>query len=503
MIDGGAGEGRSANRMKTAGHFQALRKDILLYGMMSALTQMSGVLLLPILTRVLSVDEYGAVDIVATFVSLLAIGVMLALPSALVRYYRDVDSNEQRSLLASSVLFCVALVGLLVMSGLSFSTGWLAQKLLGDAEHGTFIWLGCWTAVLRALSAIPQMTLRMERRILAFTVPSLLSTALYVGLALFFVLELDSGVVGVFWAHVLAGFSLLLVSMVLARRHFAARVSIRQLRRALRFSLPLLPSNLSVWINRQIGRIVLLFVVGLAGVAVFGAAARIALVVGFLLTVFQKGWTPYAMIIIREGGRNEVYRRTFNYYAGGFACLALALTTASPELFSILVPADYRGGFIIIPWLLGGDVLHHSQAFVRLGMEIGERTSRISIASWTGMIINVLLALALVQTFGIAGAAIAFLVAEFVATGLMWRFSKKTSDVRFDTAPLVIVFLTYVVASTLFLVVTHFMTGALSLACRLAILAAALVVILSRTMDEAVWRSVRRWTKRARVVLGG
>jgi O-antigen/teichoic acid export membrane protein len=72
--------------MGTKRHFREVGKDVLTYGFMSALTHMSGILLLPLLTRAFSVDEYSAVDVIATFVALLTTGMKLALPNALVRY---------------------------------------------------------------------------------------------------------------------------------------------------------------------------------------------------------------------------------------------------------------------------------------------------------------------------------------------------------------------------------------------------------------------------------
>lgn len=71
--------------MKTTGrHFKELGKDMFVYGFMSAVSRMSGLLLLPLLTRALSVDNYGIIDIVVTFTTLISIGMKFALPSGMV-----------------------------------------------------------------------------------------------------------------------------------------------------------------------------------------------------------------------------------------------------------------------------------------------------------------------------------------------------------------------------------------------------------------------------------
>jgi O-antigen/teichoic acid export membrane protein len=483
--------------MRTGRHFRELRKDVLTYGFLSALNQMSGVLLLPILTRVLSVDDYGTVDIIATFVSLVAIGLRLALPNALTRYYHDTEGNQARSQLVSSMLAFVATVGLVAVAAVYVSAGWLAKALLDSGDHADLIRIGGWIALATALASIPLTTLRMERRIVAYNVPTLLSTILHVALALYFVVGLGSGVQGVFWARLLSSAALLIVSLWLARRHFATTISIPRLRRSLTYSLPLLPGLLSVWVNQQAGRLILLFFSGLAGVAVFGAASRIVQVINFVLIAFQQAWMPYSMIIIKTPERNEVYRRAFNYHSGGFACLALALTAVSPELLAILVPADYRHGYVVVPWLVGALVISHSRSFTKLGVMIGEKTAGISLAAWVGVVLNVVLALALIPPFGIAGASIAVFVAEVVVTGLLWRNTVKHSEIRFDTTPLVVVLVTYIVASASLVAVAQSMVGVLAIVCRLSVLLVAVILIASLTIDKAVWLFIGRSFKRA------
>jgi O-antigen/teichoic acid export membrane protein len=445
---------------------------------------MSGLILLPILTRVFSVDEYGAVDIVATFVSLLAAFAQFALPSAIARYFGQAAGEEERRQLFTTVLAFVGLLGLSLALLLSAAAAPLAGLLLGDAVHADYIRLGCGVAWVQSLAAIPYMTLRMERRIVAFNLLQIFATTGYIILALYLVLARGSGVRGVFIGQLVAGTGAFIIALVLTRRHLTARLSASSLRKAVGFSGPMLPGRLGTWANEQTDRLLLLLFLGLPGVALFGVTARIASLVHFLLLVFRRGWQPYAMLLIDDSARGDVYRRMLNYYAAGFASLGLVLTAISPELFALLVPEDYRGGYVVLPWLVGAAIFHHSASITNLGVLVSARTGVISVASAVGLIGNVAIASAMIPTFGIAGAAIGAFVSELGFTAILWRASVARSDVRFDSRRVLLVLTIYVVGAISLLLASKALVGLPSAAVRAALLAGALLSIARAALDR-------------------
>jgi O-antigen/teichoic acid export membrane protein len=452
---------------------------------MSGLAQMGGLLLLPLLTRAFSVGEYGAVDVVATFVALLALAVQLALPNALARHWAESAGAGEREGLIASLLLCIGGCGLFVLLALAFLAEPLARLLLGPYAEPGFLQLGGAIATFAALATIPSTVLRMERRIVAYNAVQLVATTLSVLLAIAFVYGLGSGIRGVFVAQLAGAAASLALGLVLVRSRLAARASGRALRGALAFSLPMLPGTLAAWANAQLDRLLLLVFAGLGGVGVFGAAARIASLLGFLLLVFRQAWAPYAMLLLEDPARDAIYRRMLRVYAGGFAAAGLALCAAAPELFAWLVPQEYLAGLVALPWLVGAAVLHHSAAFTTLGVLVSERTAGISWASAAGIGINLGFGLLLIPRWGIAGAAVGSFLAELAYTGLMWRVSLRSSSVRFDTRAALETLGVYVAGSLALLAAVGRLEGSASAAVRAAIVLAA-----------AAWIARRLWRER-------
>jgi O-antigen/teichoic acid export membrane protein len=288
----------------------------------------------------------------------------------------------------------------------------------------------------------------------------------------------------VFIGQLVAGAGAFVIALALTRRHLTARLSLPSLRQALGFSAPMLPGRLGGWLNAQTDRLLLLLFLGLPGVALFGVTARIASVVQFLLLVFRQGWQPYAMMLLDDSGRNDVYCRMLNYYAALFASLGLALTAVSPELFALLVPEDYRGGYVVLPWLVGAAIFHHSASLTNLGVLVSARTGVVSVASAIGLIGNVVIASAMIPSFGIAGAAIGAFVSELAFTTILWRASVARSDVRFDIRVVLIVLATYVLGAIALLLASKALVGLPSAGLRAALLGVCLLSIARTALDR-------------------
>ena len=91
-----------------------------------------------------SVDEYGAVDVVAAGVAFLSVLLQVALPSALARHFGD-DPERQASLISTLLVFLVALGAGVVLCVHALAEP-LARLLLGASEAAAFLRLGAWVA---------------------------------------------------------------------------------------------------------------------------------------------------------------------------------------------------------------------------------------------------------------------------------------------------------------------------------------------------------------------
>ena len=475
--------------------FRGLGRDMALYGAMDAISRVTGLILLPLLTRAFSVDEYGAIDILTLLTVLVSALGRLALPSALARYF--IESLERRELdrLASTLLACVAAFSLLLVLVGNLCADAIAATLLKDPAGARYVQLALLSAGAAAISSIPQMVLRMERRIARFSILNMLQSVLYAGLTIAFIFGLSTGLIGVFAALAISECARLVLALLWTRHCLNPQLVAAQASRGLRYSVPLLPAVLVTYVNRSADRFLLLAFMGLQGVSVFAAAARISLLVNVITVIFRQAWSPYAMSMIHANRdeRNAFYRRGLSYYAGVFACLGLGLTAIGPEVLAIVVPSEYHHGYVVLPWLVGAAILHASGNITNLGVLISGHTGMSSVAAWMGGLTNIVLGVLLIPMLGIRGAAIGTFVGELIFTATLCYYTQQRSDIRFRTAPLLTVLSCYVGASiALVLLAARIESPIASLGSRALVLGVATALIAALSLDRPAWAALRR-----------
>jgi O-antigen/teichoic acid export membrane protein len=411
----------------------AFGRDFMSYGVLTAMSKLVNLLLLPFFTRVFSEDSFGAIDIISTLTNLFMLLGTLSLPYAINRYYYQLTDKERERLISSAIYLGFALAIIYVFAGFVFQNQ-ISNFFLGSGEYSTLILISIGFSGTSAITLIAQSVLRIQRRIVAYNSIEILFGAIYAFAALFAVLRLEMGLNGVFLSQLFAGVIQLIASLILIRGYIGHRFSSALLKRALKYSLPFSPSLLANWINPQASRWVLLSAGGLSAVGVFGASARTSAVVKLFATTFQRMWLPFAMSYIEtnKSSRDRFYSQTLDYFSAISLIFTLILSAYSIEIASFVLPAQYHAGHVVIPWIIGGIVLNSSTQITLLGLAIAEKTIYSSISAWTGAILNILLAFALMPYWGILGVAIAAFLAELSFSSLGLYFSQKYSGLRFN-----------------------------------------------------------------------
>ncbi len=463
---------------------------------MGGLSRSANLLLMPILTRQFSVDEYGSIDILITMISLVALFVGLTLESAIARLWFDCARDGVQRNLVSSIIGFTLLIGSLTVAFIYYYSDWIVELLPGNTFRSVYIELGAVCAFLMALLNIPQIVIRMERRIVHYTILVTFQTASYVAIALFLILQVGADLLGVFVAMVIANGLALAVGLWLIRPYICLNLSISNLRSSLTYSIPLFPAVLVSWANPQVDRFILLTFLGLGAVGLYGAGAKIALILGILISTFQQAWTPLAVAAINDhNGRRDLYRRALNYYAGLMAMLGLILVTFSKELLALLVPADYQGAYIVIPWLIGAQILYGSACITNIGTLITKQSFRNSVAASIAVAINIAFSAFLVPRIGLWGAALGSLLAGLTFTWMLLLFSEHVTDVSFDKKIVLAIIAIYVFSSCALLFadeLAHSLGSLFSISIRLFLLLSAIAAIGYLAIDRSAIMAFRR-----------
>ena len=252
-----------------SGYLRRLATTGAAYTAASILSKVIAVALLPLYTRYLTPADYGAAEVMFAAVVSASIVVRLGTIEALLRfYYRDDEDPDRVVATSFAALFWVATAAALI--ALPFA-GQISEALLPRSPAGLTRSLpdlarisigGLW--VLTMFEYL--LTLfRLEERARAFFVTTILNVLVTIGLTVVLVVGQGEGARGLLLGSYASGGAFVLALIVVHWRRLSLRVDRPLLRRLMRFGLPTMPAELSLYLLNFVDRIIIVRSAGLAG----------------------------------------------------------------------------------------------------------------------------------------------------------------------------------------------------------------------------------------------
>jgi O-antigen/teichoic acid export membrane protein len=469
---------------RVSGYLRRLLTTTAAYQVGDVVAKLFAVALLPVYTGHVVPAQYGVAELLMTAIILVSILVRLGLGEAYVRYhYADEDRARQDALARRAV---GAVLGATTVCALLLAAfaGPLSDFVLGfrDATVVRIAVLGLWAFTNLELA---YAMLRVDERARAYVVATLTNVLLTIGLTVWLVVIHHEQAHGLLLGNYAASTVVLLglwgsmARRLLPRRGGASHPGLHPLRRLLRFGLPTVPADASVYALNLVDRWFLFHRYGAATAGVYSIAVKLASSVAFVVRAFQYSWPPLAYSIKDDAEAGRFYALVATYYllATGWAVAALLLL--GRWVTRLLAHADYFGAHKALPWIALGWALYGLFVIFIAIAGRAEVTTRNFPAAAIGLAANVALLFILVKPLGIAGAGLALAGAYVVMLVAMRLLTRGLFHVPFEwgrVAHLALVLGAGAAAGEL-LLPTHGATGLLA---RLAV-AAALPLVLALT----------------------
>ena len=389
------------------------------YAAAIGIARVTGVLLLPLLTRRLTDPELGVFGLLTSMLLLIQYASGLGLDSGATRWFYEagltgrpgVSIREDRKTTLSTWVWATLVVsGSASVAGAVFANP-LARLLFdGTASEVRATRAAALTIPGLAMINVLQHWYRMIRR----PMPALLVAAIVAAATLALTIALvgfgDAGVGGVFAAQAIVGG----VVTVAGLAHMWPTIGRPRIDRdrfavMLRYSLPLLPAVASPLLLGLLTRVLIRVFSDVGEVGKFQVVAMLATVVTLFTTAFQQAWEPYALSMTDREGAKPTYRAAFV----GFAAIAGMLSVGIAAGFPLALPLlGGRFNDLALPAVVFGASMLISGALpiVNTGPSI-VGTGRPALETMVGgTVINVALCAALVPSLGQRGACWASLI---------------------------------------------------------------------------------------------
>jgi len=415
--------------------FKLFAQRVGLIGLINLLTSLSGVLLIPILTKTLSIEEFGIWAQIMVTIGLIPSIVMLGLPYTMVRFLavakKKEDIQEDFYSIASLVLVTSAIVSILSflfaksLAILLFDNNILVTKMLS-----LIIFIEC----LNSLMLNFFRTFQQIRKYALFTFSM---TCLNFLLVSYFVLS-DQGIIGAIIGVLAARCLIFLIMTLIIIRMIGFKIpEFRNIWDYLAFGLPTVPGNLSSWVVTSSDRYVIGILLGTAYVGYYSPGYTLGNVIQILAGPLILILPPVLSKYYDENNIEAVktvLRYSFKYFLLFAIPSAFGISLLSKPMLVILSTPDIASkGYMVTPFVAFSSVFFGATVVISQIIILEKRTVITGIIYMVAAIFNFVLNMILVPHMGITGAAFTTLIAYLLLFALGTYYSFRY--LRFDICP--------------------------------------------------------------------
>ncbi len=390
-------------------------------------TQFMSLLLLPLYTSKLATNDYGTVDLIQSYLTLLVPVLTLRMDSATFRFLVDCRKTpEKAKVIISNIMFILSwsiIFALLACLIVSFFV-----------VLPNFLWIVLNLIVLM-VSGVTLQILRGIGKIACYAIVSVITgvTTLIVNIVLIIFMSYgaESILISSSVANILC-FLYVFFSAKLYRNISFKLVSKKIIKEFLKFSIPMIPNSLSWWVVNVSDRTIIRMFLNASANGIYTVSCKFSNILNSIFSIFNVSWQETASVHIEDKDRDDFFTKMINQLLMLFSSIALIILVALPIIFDIIIGKDYRLSFDYIPVLLYANSWHVLISLVGGIYVAKKKTKAIANTTMISAAINIVVDLVLIHFIGIHAATISTLV-SYMAMGIYRvRDCQKYVKYKFD-----------------------------------------------------------------------
>ena len=406
----------------------------------NVLTLLLGLVTFPLLTRLLSKEQYGIMGLITTTMMLMVAIGKAGLSDGIVRYYREsVTCIEDEELFNSTVISRGVSQATIVV--IIYGIGILIfYKIWGMASEQVlcFMIMGV-SLFVRPLSIIVLNIMRVKGKTIFINVIGVmnrvLSALLSLELLLYFMPNLSAYFVGVVAADLIV--VVILLAWLFVNFDISWKKRSPELRaNLLKFGWPLLVSELAYLLISYADRYMIAAYWGSNAVGEYAAGYNLAnYISGAITFALSYAIIPTYVEIFTATGREKTedfLQKSMGYLLMVIIPICCGYYAVAGDLFLILTSGKYMSAATFSPLILIGTFALGINNILYAGLYLQKKSLTILAISLGAVVLNILLNMVLLPSLGIVGSAIATLITCFAMNLLTVWLSFRYIYIRLD-----------------------------------------------------------------------
>jgi len=382
-------------------------------------------LLLPILTKYLTPEEYGILALYQVMISFVMPFIGMGMQNNITRNFFS-QSKEFIAKIVFNILVVLTITTVVVTTILSI-------YLILGGNH--------FSIPVRWIYALPIMAfmglindcnltiLRNSKKPLIYGAFEISKTIIDLSLTILLIVvysfSWEGRAIGMLVSTVIIGG--LSIFRMWENGYLLIKVDKSQINEIFRISLPLIPHALGGVIMAVGDRIIIDQMVGTAEMGIYTVGYQFGMIMTLITTAFNQTWGPWMYELLaqnNEASKNKIIKATY-MVCFGFIVLAILITIVSYFLLPVMTTKEYHGAFVHVIWIALGYAFFGMYTLVfPYGVHVG-KTSYLGIVTFSAAFINIGANFVLIKLNGPVGAAQATLISYMFMFVTVWWYSNK------------------------------------------------------------------------------
>lgn len=405
-------------------------KSSSIYVLSSIASALIPFILLPILTRYLTPEEYGQIAMFIIFTSALAALIGFSVNGAANRRFFDENIIPAELARFNGNCFFILLASTsLSLIILAFIDNFLAAYL---GIPTTWVYLGILSVFFSFILNIRLGQWQIRGRAKSYGVLQITNALVVLLFSLLFVILFKLGSDGRIFAIVITSTMIGFVSYKILRKDklVTFEYNINDIKYALSFGVPLIPHVLGGFLLLSIDRLIINKELGLEMTGIYMVALSLGNALNIIFTSINKAYSPWLFSQLKENDLSKkisIVKKTYIYFVF-LILMALLSFFIAPTILKLIVGEKFYQAAEVLPFIIAGQIFLGMYFMVTNYIFYIKKTKYLSYVTISSGVINIALLLILIPHYGIIGAGFAFLIAnvwQFICT---WIVSAKLFD---------------------------------------------------------------------------
>lgn len=412
-----------------------LAKNSLLYSIGTLLPQVAAFVLLPIYLNYLSPSDYGILNSVQVISSILAIVYTLSIDKAIYRLYFDYKTEKSKKDFLGTIFIAVTVsVGFVTLILFIFPE--ILGSIYKNITFYPYMSLSVIASSLSTFAIVPRSVYFVQEKANKYILMSLSEFFLRNTFIFFFLVYLSKGVEGYLYGQILGSAILVPIFLYITSKQINFTFVKSYIISSLKYSIPMLPAFVSVWVISVIDRLFIERYFNTADVGIYSLGYKIAMLVSVVSGAFYKAYNPYYFKMATTGVREMVLiqlKKTNTIFVLLVIVTSSMIALFSKEVVYLFFDLEYHETYKIIAIVSLAFAISSFGGIFNLAIYQEKKTIFLMYINIAAAFVNIGFNFLFISKYGVIGAAWATVITYFIVVLMSYYYAKKCFYASFNS----------------------------------------------------------------------